>query len=55
MMNGEAPGAPSMMARDRHVPIVDAIESGDTAAATTVVHQHMAAAADQYAPHDAAS
>lgn len=39
-----------MMSRDRHAPIVAAIERGDVLAATTVVEQHMAAAADQYAP-----
>ena len=50
IMSGEAPGAPTMMARDRHALIVDAIESGDAAAATAVVEQHMAAAAEQYAP-----
>ena len=41
-----------MMARDRHAPIVDAIERGDVAAAMSVVEQHMAAAAEQYAPED---
>ena len=44
--------APSMMARERHAPIVDAIERGDVAAAKSVVEQHMAAAAQQYAPED---
>jgi DNA-binding GntR family transcriptional regulator len=53
IMNGESPDTPSMMARDRHAVIVDAIESGDAAAALTVVQEHMAAAADQYAPLDA--
>ena len=52
IMNGESPGSPTMMARDRHALIVDAIESGDTAAAIAVVEQHMAAAAEQYAPTD---
>ena len=33
IMNCEADGTPSMMARDRHAPIVDAIERGDVAAA----------------------
>ena len=50
IMNCEQAGAPSMMSRDRHLPIVEAIERGDVLAATTVVEQHMAAAADQYAP-----
>jgi DNA-binding GntR family transcriptional regulator len=55
IMNGEAArngSAPTMMSRDRHAPIVDAIERGDVAAAKAVVEQHMAAAADQYAPAD---
>ena len=39
-----------MMSRDRHAPIVEAIARGDVAAATEVVEQHMASAADQYAP-----
>jgi DNA-binding GntR family transcriptional regulator len=38
-----------MMARDRHEPIVDAIERGDAAAALAVVEEHMAAAADHFA------
>jgi DNA-binding GntR family transcriptional regulator len=50
IMNGEQAGAPTMMSRDRHAPIVEAIERGDVLVATTVVEQHMAAAADQYAP-----
>lgn len=53
IMNGESPNAPSMMARDRHALIVDAIESGDAASAQSIVHEHMAAAAAQYAPDDA--
>ena len=51
ILNGAAWQAP-MMARDRHVPIVEAIERGDVAAARSVVEQHMAAAAEQYAPHE---
>jgi DNA-binding GntR family transcriptional regulator len=54
IMSGELPGVPTMMARHRHALIVDAIESGDAAAATAVVDQHMAAAAEQYAPADEA-
>jgi DNA-binding GntR family transcriptional regulator len=50
IMNGEVEGMPSMMSRDRHAPIVDAIERGDVPAAVSVVEQHMAAAAEQYAP-----
>jgi DNA-binding GntR family transcriptional regulator len=50
IMNGESPGAPSMMARGRHAPIVDAIERGDPAAALRIVQEHMAVAAAQYAP-----
>jgi DNA-binding GntR family transcriptional regulator len=50
IMNCEAPGVPTMMARDRHAPIVDAIASGDVAAARKIMDQHMAAAAEQYAP-----
>ena len=50
IMNCETAGAPTMMSRDRHAPIVDAIERGDTPAAMKVVEQHMATAAEQYAP-----
>jgi DNA-binding GntR family transcriptional regulator len=56
IMNGEAAqnaataGTPTMMSRDRHAPIVDAVERGDAAAAMAVLEQHMGAAADQYAP-----
>jgi len=50
IMNCESADRPSMMTRHRHVPIVDMIEKGDVAAARTVVEQHMAAAAEQYAP-----
>ena len=53
IMNGESVReAPTMMARDRHAPIVEAIAAGDAAAAVAVVEQHMAAAARQYAPVD---
>jgi DNA-binding GntR family transcriptional regulator len=55
IMNCETEGVPSMMARDRHVPIVDAIERGDVPAAVEVVEKHMAAAAEQYAPTRRAS
>ena len=50
IMNCEERGAPTMMSRDRHAPIAEAIARGDVPAATRVVEQHMAAAADQYAP-----
>ena len=50
IMNCERPGVPTMMSRDRHAPIVEAIERGDVREATAVVEQHMAAAAEQYAP-----
>jgi DNA-binding FadR family transcriptional regulator len=53
IMNGESADRPTMMARDRHAPIVEAIAGGDVAAAVTVVEQHMVAAARQYAPLDA--
>jgi DNA-binding GntR family transcriptional regulator len=53
IMNCEAAGTPSMMARERHVPIVEAIDRGDVTAATAIVDEHMAAAAQQYAPGDA--
>ena len=52
IMNYESADRPSMMSRDRHAPIVDAIESGDVPAAVRVIEQHMAAAAQQYAPGD---
>ena len=52
IMNGESAETSSMMSRDRHAPIVDAIASGDVASATRIVEQHMAAAAHQYAPLD---
>lgn len=48
ILNGAAWQAP-MMARDRHAPIVDAIEAADEAAALRVVEEHMSAAADRFA------
>ena len=55
IINGESDGTPSMMSRDRHAPIVEAIERGDVPAAMTIVEKHMAAAAERYAspPDDA--
>ena len=50
IMNCESPGTPTMMSRDRHAPMVEAIENGDVPTAMKVVEQHMATAADQYAP-----
>ena len=50
IMSYETADTPSMMARTRHAPIVEAIERGDVAAARSVVEQHMATAAEQYAP-----
>ena len=43
IMNYESDQKPTMMSRDRHLPIVDAIERGDLSAAVQVVEQHMAA------------
>ncbi|ADB74427.1 GntR family transcriptional regulator [Geodermatophilus obscurus] len=48
ILNGAAWQAP-MMARDRHVPIVEAIERGDVEAAVRVVDEHMTAAAQHFA------
>jgi DNA-binding GntR family transcriptional regulator len=48
ILNGAAWQAP-MMARDRHVPIVEAIEQGDVDAAVRVVDEHMTAAAEHFA------
>lgn len=53
IMNCESADTPiSMMAQARHAPILEAIERGDVEAAKSVVEQHMATAAEQYAPHD---
>jgi DNA-binding GntR family transcriptional regulator len=48
ILNGAAWQVP-MMARDRHVPIVEAIEQGDVDAAVRVVDEHMAGAAEHFA------
>ena len=48
ILNGAAWQVP-MMARDRHVPIVEAIERGDAEAAVRVVDEHMAGAAEHFA------
>ena len=48
ILNGASWQAP-MMARDRHAPIVDAIERGDVDAAVRVVDEHMSAAAEHFA------
>jgi len=51
IMNCESVDTPtSMMAKARHAPIVEAIARGDVATAKSVVEQHMASAAEQYAP-----
>jgi DNA-binding GntR family transcriptional regulator len=55
IMNYESDEKPRMMARDRHLPIVEAIERGKVSAAVRVVEEHMAAAAEQYAPVDGTS
>jgi DNA-binding GntR family transcriptional regulator len=49
IMNCESVDTPSMMARTRHAPIVDAIERGDVAAALRVVEEHMLSAAEHFA------
>ncbi|WP_370588955.1 GntR family transcriptional regulator [Pseudonocardia sp. C8] len=49
IMNGGPENSPVMMAGDRHAPIVDAIEAGDTASAVAIVESHMASAADHFA------
>jgi DNA-binding GntR family transcriptional regulator len=41
--------APVMMSQDRHVFIIDAIESGDLSIAVSAVDEHMSAAADHFA------
>jgi DNA-binding GntR family transcriptional regulator len=48
ILNGAAWQAP-MMARDRHTPIVDAIERADVNAALQIVEEHMASAAEHFA------
>ena len=49
IMNGGPDNAPPMMSRDRHSPIIDAIEKGDVPAAVAVVEDHMAAAGEHFA------
>jgi DNA-binding GntR family transcriptional regulator len=48
ILNGASWQAP-MMARDRHLPIVEAIERGDVEAAVRIVDEHMTAAAEHFA------
>ncbi len=48
ILNGAAWQAP-MMARDRHAPIVDAIEGADVTDALQVVDEHMTSAAERFA------
>jgi DNA-binding GntR family transcriptional regulator len=50
IMSGDPEGSPVMMAGDRHAPIVDAIAEGELDAALAVVNEHMAAAAEHFAP-----
>jgi DNA-binding GntR family transcriptional regulator len=50
IMNYESDQKPTLMSQDRHRPIVDAIERGDLDTAVQVVEEHMAFAAEQYAP-----
>jgi DNA-binding GntR family transcriptional regulator len=50
IMNGDADGSPVMMAGDRHAPILEAIERGELDAAVAVVEEHMAVAAEHFAP-----
>jgi DNA-binding GntR family transcriptional regulator len=49
IMSHDASQLPGIMSRDRHAPIVEAIEAGDAPAALRIVEEHMAAAADLYA------
>jgi DNA-binding GntR family transcriptional regulator len=49
IMSHDVNQLPGIMSRDRHAPIVDAIETGDVSAAVEVVKQHMTVAADLYA------
>jgi len=50
IMNYESDGTPTMMSRDRHLPILDAIERGDAPSAMRMIEQHMLTAAESYAP-----
>lgn len=50
IMSHDAHELPSIMSRDRHAPIVDAIAAGDVQTALDVVEEHMARAAETYAP-----
>lgn len=49
IMNRAPDEAPAMMTPGRHTSIIDAVESGDLAAAIAVVEEHMSAAADHFA------
>lgn len=44
--------ARSIMSRKHHEPIIQAMQAGDTAGASTLLIQHMGYAADLLAPHD---
>jgi DNA-binding GntR family transcriptional regulator len=50
IMSHDAEQLPAIMAHHRHAAIVDAIEASDPIGARAVVEQHMAAAAQTYAP-----
>ena len=49
IMSHDAAQLPGIMSRDRHAPIVDAIEAADAATARRVLEEHMAVAAELYA------
>jgi DNA-binding GntR family transcriptional regulator len=49
IMSHSSDQLPGIMSRDRHAPIVDAIEAGDAVTARAVLERHMAVAADLYA------
>lgn len=48
IMSHDVEQLPGIMSKDRHAPIVDAIERGDVAAAVAVVDEHMVVAAELY-------
>lgn len=49
IVNGDPSHAPAVMAGDRHAPIVEAIDAGDTDTAVSILQAHMAAAAEHFA------
>jgi DNA-binding GntR family transcriptional regulator len=50
IMSHDTEQLPTVMAADRHAPIIDAIENGDVPTAVTVLQHHMTTAAALYAP-----